>query len=175
VKTPDGFALEPRMRLSLILLLLFATPALRAQAAPTKAANVSATRAAADRAWPSFYASFRDAVRRRDREALRSMLASDINYSDGGGDDNGDSRDEAFEHWDEGRGRGWKTFERLLLGGAVPGKGWLGSRNGAPNRVAPPAINNRVNVFRGRIAWYAVFEFREDRRWYCTIFKECCD
>ena len=64
--------------------------------------------------------------------------------------------------------------ERLLPGGAVPGEGVLGSHNGTPNRVAPPAINKRVNVVKGRIAWYAVFEFREGR-WYCTIFNECCD
>jgi hypothetical protein len=51
----------------------------------------------------------------------------------------------------------------------------MGSRNGAPKRVAPPAINQRVNVVKGRIEWYAVFEFREDRRWYCTVFEECCD
>jgi hypothetical protein len=158
------------MRLSVILLLLFAAPALRADAEATKKAE-------ADRAWPSFYASFRSAVRRRDREALRRMTAADLDYSYGGGDNNndGDSRDEAFEHWDTARGRGWKAFERLLLGGAVPGEGLLGSHDGTPNRVAPPAINKRVNVIRGRIAWYAVFEFREDRRWYCIVFKECCD
>jgi hypothetical protein len=165
------------MRLSLILCLLFATPAPRANAAPTGAAADRATQTAARRAWPSFRASLRDALRRRDREALRRLLASDINYSDGGGDANGDGdeRDDAFAHWDERGGRGWKAFERLLLGGAVPGEGRLASRDGAPQLVAPPAINKRVNVVRGRISWYAVFEFREDRRWYCVVFKECCD
>ena len=158
------------MRLSFILLLIFAAPALPADAATKRKAE-------ADRAWPSFYASFRNAVRRRDRKALRRMLASDIDYSDGAGDENhdGDHRDDAFRDWDERRGRGWKAFEKLLRGGAVPGKGWMGSHNGTPQRVAPPAINKRVNVVRGRIAWYAVFEFREDRRWYCIVFKECCD
>jgi hypothetical protein len=141
------------MRLSVILLLLVAAPR----------AGAAATRAEADRAWPSFYASFRDAVRRRDREALRRMMPAEFDYSDGGGDEDGDgdARDEAFG--------------RLLRGGAVPGEGRLGSHNGTPQRVAPPAINQRVNVVRGRIAWYAVFEFREDRRWYCIVFKECCD
>jgi hypothetical protein len=165
------------MRLSLILLLLFATPVLRAQAAPTKASTDRATRIAAERAWPSFYAGLRKAVRRRDREALKKFLASDIHFSGGGGDDNGDvdSRDEAFEFWDEGRGRGWKAFEKLLLGRAVPGKGRMSSSNGAPQKVAPPAINRRANVVKRRIAWYAVFEFREDGRWYCTVFNKCCD
>ncbi|MFL6337160.1 MAG: hypothetical protein ACJ754_27995 [Pyrinomonadaceae bacterium] len=157
------------MRLSVILLLLFVAPAPRARAAATRTAE-------ADRAWPSFYATFRGAVRRRDRGTLRRMMAADFDYAYGGDDNgDGDSRDEAFRYWDEGRGRGWKVLERLLLGGAVPGKGLLGSHNGTPNRVAPPAINKRVNVVRGRIAWYAIFEFREDRRWYCVIFKECCD
>ncbi|MBV8860017.1 MAG: hypothetical protein JOZ02_24005 [Acidobacteria bacterium] len=158
------------MRLSVILLLLLTAPAPRADAAAAKKAE-------ADRAWPSFYAAFRGAVRRRDREALRRMMPAEFDYSDDGGDDDGDgdSRDEAFGRWDESRGRGWKVFERLLRGGAVPGEGRLGSHNGTPQRVAPPAINKRVNVVSGRIAWYAVFEFREDRRWYCTVFKECCD
>lgn len=158
------------MRLSVILLLFLAAPAQPADGA-------AARRAEADRAWPSFYASFRDAVRRRDRAALRRVMPAEFYFSGGGGDDNGDgdSRDEAFEFWDEGRGRGWKAFERLLLGGAVPGEGPLGSHDGTPKRVAPPAINKRVNVVRGRIAWYAVFEFREDGRWYCTVFNECCD
>lgn len=158
------------MRLSAILLLFLAAPALWADAATTKKAE-------ADRAWPAFHASLRDAVRRRDREALGRMMPADFDYSGGGADDNhdGDSRDDAFGYWDEGRGRGWKAFERLLLGGAVPGEGRLGSHNGTPQRVAPPAINRRVNVIKGRIQWYAVFEFREDRRWYCTVFKECCD
>jgi hypothetical protein len=158
------------MRLSVILLLIFAAPAPAADAAAKR-------RAEADRAWPAFYASFRDAVRRRDRAALRKMMPAEFDFSGGGGDDNGDgdSRDEAFGYWDEGRGRGWKAFEKLLLGGAVPGEGRLGSHNGTPQRVAPPAINKRVNVVRGRIAWYALFEFREDERWYCTVFKECCD
>ena len=73
------------------------------------------------------------------------------------------------------RRRGRKILERLLLDGAVSGEGRLGSHNGTPQRVAPPAINRRVNVISGRIEWYAVFEFREDRRWYCIVFKECCD
>ncbi len=158
------------MRLSFILLLFLAAPAPAAGAAATRKAE-------ADRAWPSFYASFRDAVGRRDREALKGMLAPDVDYSDGAGDENhdGDGRDDAFGYWDEGRGRGWKAFERLLRGGAVPGRGRMGSHNGTPQRVAPPAINRRVDVIKGRIAWYAVFEFREGRRWYCTVFKECCD
>ena len=132
------------MRLSIILLLVFVTPALHADAAPTKAAAERAARVAAERAWPPFYASLRDAVRRRDHEALRKMMAADFDYSSGGGDVNGDedSRDEAFEYWDERHGRGWKAFEKLLLGGAVTGKGWLASRNGAPNRVPPRQSTN---------------------------------
>ena len=164
------------MRVSLILILLFATPALPAQPAPKRAAAERATRLAAERAWPSFYASLRDAVKRRDRQALRKFLAPDIFFSGGGGDDNedGDTRDEAFEFWDEHLGRGWKAFEKLLRGSAVTGKGLLNSHDGTPQKVAPPAINKRVNVLKGGITWYAVFEFREGR-WYCTIFNECCD
>ena len=135
--------------------------------------------ASAEKAWPSFFAAFRAAVKNRDRAALREMMVPGFLYSLGGGADccDGDSRDEAFKFWDADNGRGWKAFNRTLAQGAVPQARWWNNGNHPerPSRVAPAAANRRVNIDRGRIGWYAIFEFHEDGRWYCDIFQECCD
>jgi len=130
---------------------------------------------AAEQAWPSFFASFRRAVRARDRNRLRSMLAPDLLFSLG--HHRSDHLDEAFEYWDADNGRGWKAFNRILNQGAVPQAAWWnnGAKPGRPSRVAPAAANRRVNIDHQRIGWYAIFEFREDGHWYCEIFQECCD
>jgi hypothetical protein len=72
---------------------------------------------AAEQAWPSFFASFRRAVRARDRNRLRSMLAPDLLFSLG--HHRSDHLDEAFEYWDADNGRGWKAFNRILNQGAI--------------------------------------------------------
>ncbi len=130
-----------------------------------------------DRAWESFFPTFRDAVRRRDREALKEMMIPEFFYSGGGGCDDGDCRDEAFEFWDDPHVRGWRAFDRILAEGAVPQAAWwdAGRNREHPSRVAPRAANSRRNIDAGIIEWYAIFEFREDGRWYCTIFNQCCD
>jgi hypothetical protein len=162
--------------LVLATVMLGARPA-RAQGqrgAPGRAR--SQLEATAARAWPSFFAALRSAVKSRDRAALRQVMAHDFLFSLGGGG-GGDVRDEAFLFWDADDGRGWKAFERALAQGAVPQARWW--NNGAhperPGRVAPAAANRRANIDRGRVGWYAVFTFREDGRWYCEIFQECCD
>lgn len=136
-------------------------------------AERAASAAAAEKAWPAFFAAFRAAVKSRDRAALKEMMAPDFLYSLGGGGGPG----EAFEFWDADGGRGWAAFERALAGGAVPQARWWNNgrdpeRHG---RVAPAAANLRANVERGRVGWYAIFEYREDGRWYCEVFQECCD
>ena len=129
----------------------------------------------ADKAWPAFFASFRAAVRKRDRKSLRSMLAPDLLFSLG--HHRGDHLEEAFEFWDAGNARGWKAFDRILKQGTAPEAAWWnnGAEANRPSRVAPAAANQRSNIDRGRIGWYAIFEFREDGRWYCVIFQESCD
>jgi hypothetical protein len=103
------------------------------------------------------------------------MLASDLLFSLG--HHRADHLEEAFEFWDANNGRGWKAFNRILSQGTVPQTRWW--NNGAnavrPSRVAPTAANHRVNIDGGVIAWYAIFEFKEDGKWYCVIFQECCD
>jgi hypothetical protein len=135
----------------------------------------SANMRAAQKAWPSFFASFREAVRARDRKRLRTMLAPDLLFSLG--HHRMDHLDEAFAYWDANNGRGWKAFNRILNRGSVPQAKWWngGAKPTRPGRVAPAAANLRSNIDRGRIEWIAIFEFREDGRWYCEIFQECCD
>lgn len=132
----------------------------------------------AERAWKPFLSAFRAALKRRDREALKTMMARDIFFSGGGGDDDGDgdTREEAFRFWDERNVRGWEAFDKVMAKGTVPKAAWRdgGGRAKHVGRVAPPAANSRRNVRRGAVDWYAVFEFR-DGRWYCTVFSQCCD
>ena len=144
--------------------------------------RLSARQSVAERAWPAFFKSFRSAVEKRDRVALKNMMVADFFFSAGDGDDNhdGDSRDEAFEFWDNPHVRGWQALERTLAKGTATRARWWGSSTDGkhrPGRVAPPAANIRKNTAgpRPTIDWLAFFEFREDGRWYCTSFSECCD
>ena len=132
---------------------------------------------AAARAWKPFLASFRAAAKRRDREALMRMMARDFFVSPGVGDDNGDgdSREEAFAFWDDPHTRGWEALDRTLAKGTVPYTYTRHARGKEPARVAPPLANSRGAVLRYAFDWYAVFEFRADGRWYCTVFAQCCD
>jgi hypothetical protein len=136
----------------------------------------AAEKVAADKAWPLFFKSFRAAVNKRDREALKNMLVSDFFFSGGGGDDNhdGDTRDEAFKFLDDPQVHGWQAFTRTLAKGAVPSPpNQDGEGKKHISRVAPPAARNTKDLTNAP-PWIAFFEFR-DGHWYCTSFSECCD
>src|ERR1051326_4790124 len=100
---------------------------------------------AAERAWQPFFAAFRAAARKRDREALRKMMSPDFFTSGGVGDDNGDgdTRDEVFAFWDEPHTRGWEALNRILSQGTVANTAWPDSRHDGPSKVAPPVANRR--------------------------------
>lgn len=131
---------------------------------------------AASRAWRPFFNAFRAAVKRRDREAVRKMMIQDFYFHSSGGDENGDddTRDEAFEFWEQPRVGGWEALERVLAQGTVPNTAMREPGNRRPSRVAPPIANNRRAIQATSFEWYAVFEFR-DGRWYCTVFNQCCE
>lgn len=136
------------------------------------------TNADGQQAWRPFITAFRAAVKKRDRAALKKMMAEDFFTSGGIGDDNqdGDSRDETFVFWDEPHTRGWEAFDKVLAQGTAPMAVWWdrGEKRKHASRVAPPAANVRRNIKRALIDWYAIFEFR-DGRWVCTVFAQCCD
>lgn len=139
---------------------------------------VSAQTNAAERAWKPFFTTFRAAVKRRDREALKKMLAPDFLATLGGIDDangDGDIRDDVLLYWDEPQARRWEALERTLAMGTVPYTYRHDAGDKTPKRVAPPAANVRRSMARGDVDWYAIFEFRADGRWYCTDFVQCCD
>ncbi|HKO59870.1 MAG TPA: hypothetical protein VJV03_01810 [Pyrinomonadaceae bacterium] len=131
----------------------------------------------ANRVWKTFYSSVREAVKRRDKEALAKHMSKDFYYLSSGGDENQDqdTRDEAFEYW-EGSGIGaWEALDNTLRKGTVTNTAWREPENRhRPSRVAPPIANSRRAIQNRSFDWYAVFEFR-DGRWYMTAFNECCE
>jgi hypothetical protein len=154
-----------RVLITALLLVLLAPQAASAQRA-----------GAADRAWRPFISAFRSAVRKRDRAALRKMMAADFYYHSSGGDENGDAdtRDEAFEYWAEPRLGAWQALEKVLAAGTARNTAMREPGNRRPSRVAPPAANDRRAIETNSFDWYAVFEFRGGR-WYCTVFNQCCE
>jgi hypothetical protein len=126
--------------------------------------------------WPAFYATVRAAIKKRDRDALMKTMPKDFYYLSSGGDenDNGDTRDEAFEYWTNANPGAWTALEKALAAGTVPNVAMreYGSRN--PSRVAPPQANNKRAIANRSFEWYAVFEFKNNR-WYFTGFTECCE
>lgn len=135
------------------------------------AASAGREEAAAERAWKPFFAAFRDAAKRRDRVALKEMMAEEF-FTSGGV---GGGRDEAFAFWDEPNTRGWEALERTLAKGVVTYTYMRDPKDKTPMRVAPPAANVRRSILKGDVDWYAIFEFRADGRWRCTVFAQCCD
>ena len=117
----------------------------------------------AERAWKSFYSKFRAAVEKRDRVALKQMMASEFLYSFGGNLD----RNEAIEYWDNSDARAWKAFAKVLAQGAVSWQNVNVKGVRVPSRIAPPAARRR-----GYMSWRAYFEYNEDGGWRCTAFVQ---
>lgn len=157
-----------KVSLSAVLLLALLAPS----------ANAAQSNLTAEQAWKPFIAAFRVAVKKRDRAALKKMMAEDFFTSGGVGDDNqdGDSRDETFAFWDEPHMRGWEAFDKVLSQGTAPMATWWdhGEKRRYVSRVAPPAANVGRKIKRARNEWYAIFEFRGGR-WAGTAFAQCCD
>ena len=137
--------------LILVAAFLFPQSSFAQKRSRASSRSISQVNVAAEKSWPSFFAAFRAAVKKRDRAALRKMLAPDLLFSLG--HHRSDHLDEAFKFWDADNGRGWKAFNRILAQGAVPQARWWnnGEWPQRPSRVAPAAANRRINIDRGRI------------------------
>jgi len=111
----------------------------------------------AQRAWKPFFAAFRGAVKKRDRETLRSMMSSDF-FSSGG---NSDGAEAAFSILDDPDVRGWEAFDKVLGHGTVAMAAWwnAGRKPKYVGRVAPPDANIRRNVIHESVHWYAILNF----------------
>jgi hypothetical protein len=140
---------------------------------------------AAEKAWKPFFIAFREAVKKRDRDALKKMMPPYFTYYMGGRppDSANDARDQAFNYWDKTSVLGWSAFDRALSRGTAPATADLTfSSYGViitttsiipmPTRVAPAAALNESELQSGRIGWWASFEFHKDGRWYCWAFVE---
>jgi hypothetical protein len=146
-----------------------------AVSSPQAATIQQSQQVSAQKAWVPFFIAFRAAVKKRDRVALKEMMARD--FFSTLGHHASDQREAAFEYWDGQKGRGWRALERVLAKGAVrttdKGLSNTGELEG-PMRVAPPSAAKRSSFRKNIIDWYAVFQY-SDGRWYCITFIECCD
>jgi hypothetical protein len=122
-----------KKRLILTLVLFLFVPSL------AFAQNPRSTRAQADKAWPVFWRQFTTAIKRKDRVALKGLMASEREFFSGGG---GETRDQWIEM------TGWKKLQTVLVIGTMPF-----------NEVRNPA---RITKDRGLI-----FEYIR-RRWRFT-------
>ena len=171
ISKPTSYFTEIRKHMKLLKVAILLTTII----APQMCLAQSQT-SRANRAWRPFYAAVRDAVKRRDKEALAKHMSRDFYYLSSGGDENQDqdTRDEAFEYW-EGSGIGaWEALDNTLRKGTVLNTAWREPDSNRPSRVAPPIANNRRAIKNQSFDWYAVFEFR-DGQWYMTAFNECCE
>lgn len=134
------------MFLILLLLSLLASPASQAQRRRSQGqakprvsrAELAKRDREADQAWPAFYTKFLEAVRKRDRAALKEMMSpDDFLYTFG----DSDNRDQALDYWDDQAKHGMTPYadlERILGKGIVRVPARL-NIYGLPSRDAPPA------------------------------------
>lgn len=130
----------------------------------------------ADRAWKPFLTNISAAVKKRDQAGLSKWMARDFYYLSSGGDENGnnDSRDEAFEYWQNAQPGAWEALEKVLAAESAVNTAHRNPESRWPSRVAPALANDQRAIKERSFDWYAVFEFRNGR-WYLTSFTECCE
>ena len=163
--------MKNKILVSSLALLLFLTlvPQSMSESANGFATSVSQWHAAADKAWPTFFAALRTAVQKRDRGALTQMMTPEFRFDCCDNMDenrNGETRDEAFRWWTKSPKQGWGALNRLLAQGVVPASADWTSSNGRsrPNLIAPTRANSRN--YRGPIA---DFEWRNGRWWFMSF------
>ena len=119
-------------------------------AAKPSVAPSSATLAAAENSWQTFFAAFRRAVQKRDRAQLKQMMPRDVGYDCcDESHSSGDLRLALFERLDADR-NGWRDFDKELTEAFVESH-----MGGVPMRYV------------GKV----VFEYRaEAKRWLCTSY-----
>lgn len=111
--------------------------------------------------WSSFWNAFRIAVGKRDRAALRMMMASPFEYGDG----ERVNSERVFSELDYSGGENWRVLERTLNRAVQPHK-LPGSTR--PSRVVknPLPCGKRPCDYT---AW-AIFELGPDERWRWVSF-----
>jgi hypothetical protein len=121
---------------------------------------------AARKAWPAFFADFRQAVDSQDRKTLRKLMAKTFNAPP-------DTPEDAFRQWDDPKFGGWRRLKQVLAKGAVlsdESENDSPPENIRPTMISPPAADK--GRYRG---WFAAFEFQADGKWYCIQFTSMRD
>jgi len=124
---------------SLVLLMFFASPVF------VRTTRPQSTRKSAD--WVAFYSAFRSAVRKRDKQALKSMMAIEFNKGAGISYSDPDARDAVL------RDMNWKGLDQVLRKGVSSVK----SQGGKSIRHIPSQMSD--------VGMVAFFELRNDGRW----------
>ena len=104
------------------------------------------TDSAANRAWASFWRQFTAAANKKDRAAVRKMMAG--NFADESG---GLNATEWLRFIDENERQGsWRDLQKSFARGTIVNKEW-------PNKGVPTRITRDKFYY---------FEFRKDGKWY---------
>ena len=106
---------------------------------------------------------------------MMKLMSRDFYYLSSGGDENGnnDSRDEAFDYWQNAHPGAWDAMDRVLAQDSVVNTARRNPESRWPSRIAPAAANQSAAQSQNH-EWYAIFEFRNGK-WYFTSFVECCE
>ena len=102
--------------------------------------------AASNRAWAGFWGQFTAAVNKKDRAAVRKLMAA--NFAD---DSGGLNATEWLRFIDENERNGsWRDLQKSFARGTVVNKEW-------PSKGVPTRITKDKHYY---------FEFRKDGKWY---------
>jgi hypothetical protein len=111
----------------------------------------SRTDGAAQQDWVSFWAAFRNAVRRRDRITLRTMMPSRFLW----GTNDYESQDQVFQDLDKKNGKLWRQLQIAVARGA--------------RHCKPPYCNlTQRPAYHTWLPLEALFELSTDGRWQWT-------
>lgn len=126
-------------------LLVVAAFMLSACAASAQSSS-NKTQAASNRAWAGFWSQFTAAVNKKDRAAVRKLMAA--NFAD---DSGGLNATEWLRYIDENERNGsWRDLQKSFARGTVVNKEW-------PSKGVPTRITKDKHYY---------FEFRKDGKWY---------
>lgn len=105
-----------------------------------------ATNEAANRSWPSFWRQVSAAMNKKDRAALRKLMAN--NFADESG---GLKADEWLKYIEENERNGsWRDLQKSFARGTKVNKNW-------PSKGVPTRVTKDNSYY---------FEFRKDKKWY---------
>jgi hypothetical protein len=106
--------------------------------------------------WPTFFSSFRAAVKNRDREALKIMMSRNFEFRN----DFGVPPDKVFADLDYGNGENWDILEKTIAKGPKPYK--------LPNTSRPARVAKNLSPCAEKPCRYqawVIFELDKSNQW----------